>query len=101
MNKICITTSSFDIDANPPLLGLAARGFEMHLNPHRKQLNEAQAIDFMRAHNPVAVIAGVEPWTAAVMDADRSRRLVDELAEAGVSWTTVAPRPIVRPSSTR
>ena len=35
------------------------------------------------------------------LDADRSRRLVDELAEAGISWTTVAPRPIVRPSSTR
>lgn len=25
------------------------------------------------------------------LDADRSRRMVDELAEAGISWTTVAP----------
>lgn len=79
MNKICITTSSFDIDANPPLLGLAARGFEMHLNPHRKQLNEAQAIDFMRAHNPVAVIAGVEPWTAAVMDAAPALKVISRV----------------------
>lgn len=74
--KVCMTSSSFDIEANHHLLALAARGFEMHLNPHRSQLSEAQAIEFMRAHNPVAVIAGVEPWTAAVMDAAPALKVI-------------------------
>lgn len=79
MNKVCTTTSSFDIDANPHLLGLVARGFEMHMNPHSKQIGEAQAIDFIRAHNPVAVIAGVEPWTAAVVDAAPALKVISRV----------------------
>lgn len=69
MNAICITMSSFDIDANQDLWRLATRGFEFHLNPYRIQLSETQTIDFVRAYNPVGVIVGLEPWTAAVMDA--------------------------------
>lgn len=79
MAGVCITTSSFDLAANGHLAGLIAKGFEVHLNPHGKQLSEAQAADFMRAHDPVAVIAGVEPWTESVMAAAPSLKVISRV----------------------
>ncbi len=109
MAVICITTSSFDIEANPQLMQLMSRGFEVQLNPWRKQLSEAQAIEFIGQHDPIGVIAGVEPWTRAVLDCAPSVRVLSRVgvgtdridfaaaAERGVQIRTTpdAPAPAV------
>ncbi len=86
MAGVCITTSSFDLGGNDHLAALIAQGFEVHLNPHGKQLSEGQAADFMRAHDPIAVIAGVEPWTARVMEAAPSLKVISRV---GVGVDTI------------
>jgi D-3-phosphoglycerate dehydrogenase len=69
MGVVCITTSSFDVAGNPSLARLVAQGVRIETNPWKKQIDEVQAIEFVGKHNPIGVIAGVEPWTARVMDA--------------------------------
>jgi D-3-phosphoglycerate dehydrogenase len=69
MSAICITTSSFDVAGNAHLVRLQARGVRVETNPWNRQLDEAQAMEFVGKVNPIGVIAGVEPWTARVMDA--------------------------------
>jgi D-3-phosphoglycerate dehydrogenase len=86
MTVICITTSSFDLASNPHLSALASQGFRFELNPHRKQLNEAQAIEFIGAHDPIGVIAGVEPWTRQVMASAPSLKV---LSRVGVGVDTI------------
>lgn len=79
MSTICITTSSFDIEAAEALQHLRAKGWTVELNPWRKQLDEGQAIEFVGRHNPVGVIAGVEPWTRAVMEAAPALKVISRL----------------------
>ncbi len=109
MAVICITTSSFDIEANPQLSQLVARGFEIRPNPWRKQLSEAQALDFIGSSDPIGVIAGVEPWTREVFDSAPSVKVLSRVgvgtdaidfaaaAERGVQVRTTpdAPAPAV------
>ncbi|MEQ1708692.1 MAG: phosphoglycerate dehydrogenase [Terricaulis sp.] len=79
MNAICITTSSFDVAGNAHLADLQAKGFEVLKNPWNKQLSEAQAIEFIGGNDPVGVIAGVEPWTRAVMSSAPSLKVLSRL----------------------
>jgi D-3-phosphoglycerate dehydrogenase len=62
---IAISTSSFgDADA-APLDRLSARGYTWRLNPHGRQLTEAEAIAHTRG--AVGLVAGTEKLTAAVL----------------------------------
>lgn len=79
MPSICITTSSFDVGGNAHLAPLLARGFDIVVNPWKSQLDEARAAAFMAEHDPVAVIAGVEPWTEAVMGAAPSLKVISRV----------------------
>ena len=65
MNKILITTSSFDMTA-PEITALKADGYEVVLNPHARRLTEQEVSDLLTP-DVVGMIAGVEPLTAAVM----------------------------------
>ena len=65
---ILITTSSFDLAACDALTRLAAAGFDILLNPHRRRLSESEARDLV-GRDVVAMIAGVEPLTRAVLSA--------------------------------
>jgi D-3-phosphoglycerate dehydrogenase / 2-oxoglutarate reductase len=79
MSAICITTSSFDVEGNTHLASLQKRGFMVHKNPWGKQLSEVQTIEFMEQYKPIGVIAGVEPWTAAVMAAAPSLKVLSRV----------------------
>lgn len=86
MPNVCITTSSFDLEGNATLLQLRARGVSVHINPWGRQLDEARAVEFMAKYDPVAVIAGVEPWTRLVMNAAPSLKLISRV---GVGVDTI------------
>ena len=73
--KILISTSSFDKDANPVLQRLASLGFEIVLNPHGRRLSEAEA-GALLADGVVAMIAGVEPLTRNVMATAKKLKVI-------------------------
>jgi D-3-phosphoglycerate dehydrogenase len=63
-----------------------ALGWTVHFNPWRAQLDEARACDFVGANDPEGVIAGLEPWTRAVMAAAPSLRCISRV---GVGVDTI------------
>lgn len=67
MKNILITTSSFGKEDPAPLQILAEAGLTAVLNPFGRKLTEAEVIDLYKQHNPVGMIAGVEPLTRAVL----------------------------------
>ncbi len=68
MNTLVISTSSFDIDNNPPLLHLQKNGMSIVTNPHRRKLTEDEIIELLR-QGAIGLIAGIEPLTRRVFEA--------------------------------
>lgn len=68
MNTLVISTSSFDIDNNPPLQQLLRQGFQIVTNPHKRKLTEDEIIELLK-DGAVGLIAGIEPLTARVLQA--------------------------------
>ncbi len=66
MEKILITTSSFNLDNFDDLALIEERGYEISLNPYGKRLTEPQ-IAGMLDENVVAIIAGLEPLNKNVL----------------------------------
>ncbi len=66
MPTILITTSSFQVDTNPALQSLQAKGLLIVLNPFGRRLTEEDAQALLQQHNPIGMIAGVEPLTRSV-----------------------------------
>lgn len=69
---ILITTSSFGAVEKKPLEILAKVGAEIALNPFKRKLTEAEALELLGKHKPIGMIAGVEPLTAKVLEAASS-----------------------------
>ena len=68
MNKIFISTSSFDVTNSAPILDeLRKNSFEILLNPYGRRLTEAEVIDHLKG-DVVGIIAGVEPLTRKVFE---------------------------------
>ena len=68
MSQVLITTSSFGIDPDV-LRALEKAGARVELNPFKRKLTEAEALELLGKHKPVGMIAGVEPLTAKVLEA--------------------------------
>lgn len=68
MNTLVISTSSFDIDNNPPLRHLQKSGMSIVTNPHRRKLTEDEIIELLR-RGAIGLIAGIEPLTRRVFEA--------------------------------
>lgn len=66
MSTLVISTSSFDIDNNPPLQHLLENGFNIITNPHRRKLTEDEISELL-GHGAVGLIAGIEPLTERVL----------------------------------
>ncbi|MEO5974671.1 MAG: phosphoglycerate dehydrogenase [Ilumatobacteraceae bacterium] len=64
--KVIITTSSFDLSNFHQLDDLTAAGIEVIQNPLNRRLNEQEVAHLLSDH-VVAMIAGLEPLTAAVL----------------------------------
>lgn len=75
MSTLAISTSSFDIDNNPPLQQLLQKGFRIISNPHRRKLTEDEVIELLR-DDVVGLIAGIEPLTERVFQSTSSLKVV-------------------------
>jgi D-3-phosphoglycerate dehydrogenase len=68
MTAILITTSSFGKQDAGLLQSLSKAGFDFSLNPHRRKLTEAEVAQLIEQHQPIGMIAGVEPLTRSVLE---------------------------------
>ncbi|MBY0474802.1 MAG: phosphoglycerate dehydrogenase [Nitrosomonas sp.] len=75
MNTLIISTSSFDIDNNPPLQQLLQKGMRIITNPHRRKLTEDEIIELLK-DGPIGLIAGIEPLTERVFQAAPSLKVI-------------------------
>jgi len=85
MNKFVISTSSFDIDNNPPIQHLRQKGMQIILNPHKRKLTEDETIELL-SDGVVGLIAGIEPLTERVFQSAKSLRVV---SRCGTGMDTV------------
>ena len=76
MGNILITTSSFGQRDNEATVALAAAGHTIHYNPFGRRLTEDDAHALFTEHDPVGMVAGVEPLTARVLAAAPSLKAI-------------------------
>jgi len=75
MNKIVISTSSYDLDDKPAIKQLQAAGLEITTNPFGRKLTETE-IGNLLTDQVVGLLAGVEPLTAGVISSARNLRVI-------------------------
>lgn len=75
MSKLVISTSSFDVDNNPPLQRLLKAGMQIVSNSHGRKLTEEE-ISGLLGSDTVGMIAGIEPLTENVFASASSLRVV-------------------------
>lgn len=76
MSRILITTSSFAGEDSSALDSLRHAGYEVMLNPYGRKLDEDEVLTLLLEFRPVAMIAGVEPLTARVLEQAEGLRIV-------------------------
>lgn len=86
MQQILITTSSFDAKNSGLLQSLTAAGFGYALNPHGRKLTESEVADLVERHQPIGIIAGVEPLTRRVLKKDGKLKVI---SRAGIGMDSV------------
>lgn len=67
MGKILITTSSFGIHAPWLLTKIEENDLDVICNPFKRKLKEEEVFELVDQHQPVAIIAGIEPLTRKVL----------------------------------
>lgn len=75
MNTLVISTSSFDIDNNPPIQHLLKNGLKIVTNPHRRKLTENEIIALLK-DDAVGLIAGIEPLTERVFQSANHLKVI-------------------------
>ncbi|MBN9123337.1 MAG: phosphoglycerate dehydrogenase [Nitrosospira sp.] len=75
MSNLAISTSSFDIDGNPPLKHLLSEGMHIVKNSHGRKLTEDETIALLGS-DTVGMIAGIEPLTERVFAGARGLKVV-------------------------
>lgn len=66
MDRVLITTSSFDVENNPALQALQTAGVEVRANPYGRRLTESEVAKLLDG-DVRGMIAGVEPLTRTVL----------------------------------
>jgi len=59
--NILITTSTFDVEKNLPVLKMRSQNFHFILNPLERKLSAIEVCDLFDKYQPLGMIAGVEP----------------------------------------
>lgn len=75
MNKIVISTSSFDIANNPPIQHLIEAGFEVVTNPYKRKLSEDEIISLL-GQDTIGLLAGIEPLTERVLTSTHQLKVI-------------------------
>ena len=68
MPNILITTSSFAKNESALIEKIEEKGFDVILNPYGRKLTEDEVDELIDRHQPVGMIAGVEPLTRSVLE---------------------------------
>ncbi len=76
MRTVLITTSSFGERDNDAVTALTAARISLTFNPFGRRLSEDEACDLMSQHDPLGIVAGVEPLTERVLAAAPSLKAV-------------------------
>jgi len=76
MNKILISTSSFAQYDKKPLEMIQESGYHYVLNEYKKKLSENEILSLIEQHNPIGLIAGVEPITAQVLEKAKKLKVI-------------------------
>lgn len=75
MSKLVISTSSFDVDNNPPIQHLLKEGMNIAGNDYGRKLTEDEAVTLL-GNDTVGMIAGIEPLTERVFTAARNLKVI-------------------------
>lgn len=86
MNNILVTTSSFGIYDPSVKDSLQNAGLNPIYNPFGRKLTENEILSLVTQHNPVAILAGVEPLTRNVLSSSRNLKTV---ARCGIGMDSV------------
>ena len=85
MNKLVISTSSFDVNNNGALQQLIKEGMHVVQNSHGRKLTETEAIALL-GDDAVGMIAGIEPLTEQVL---RSAKKLKVISRCGAGLDNV------------
>ena len=86
MHPIIITTSTFGKNDPAPLKILNQAGLTSILNPFGRKLTEDEVFELIQVHDPVGILAGVEPLTAKVLEAAKNLKAI---ARAGIGMDSI------------
>lgn len=75
MNKLVISTSSFDVNNNHPLQQLIKEGMHVVPNSYGRKLTETEAIALL-GDDTVGMIAGIEPLTEHVLRSAKNLKVI-------------------------
>lgn len=85
-HKILITTSSFAKRDRSLLQAFAKQELQIVLNPYARKLTESEVSELIEQHQPVGIIAGVEPLTRKVLERAKKLKVI---SRAGVGMDSV------------
>lgn len=86
---MAITTSGFDM-ANPYIQELSESGWSVVRNPHGRKMTEEEVSDLLRTSGAEAMVAGVEPLTRQVFEANPQLRMISRCGSGLDSVDTAA-----------
>lgn len=86
MHKIIVTTSSF-AKSDCSLLDLfAEQELQIVLNPYARKLSESEVSELIKQHQPIGMVAGVEPLTRQVLEKAKNLKVI---SRAGIGMDAV------------
>jgi D-3-phosphoglycerate dehydrogenase len=86
VTTVLITTSSFGERDNDAIAALTAANISIVFNPLGRRLTEDEAYELIGQHNPIGIVAGVEPLTERVLSA---APLLKAVARCGTGMDSV------------
>lgn len=86
MHKIIATTSSFAKNDRNLLKAFAEQELQIILNPYARKLTESEVCELFEQHQPVGMIAGVEPLTRQVLEKAKNLKVI---SRAGIGMDSV------------
>ena len=85
--KLLVTTSSFARGNEALLEEIVAKGFETILNPYGRKLTASELDNLLIEHEPIGLIAGVEPITSDILK--NASEYLRVISRVGVGWDNV------------
>jgi D-3-phosphoglycerate dehydrogenase len=86
LHKIIVTTSSFAKNDRNLLKAFAEQELQIILNPYARKLTEPEVCELVEQHQPVGMIAGVEPLTRKVLEKAKNLKVI---SRAGIGMDSV------------